>query len=47
MGLKEPFSSLPDDKILDWSKMKALVDNKIDVTQKLKFNLRWVENILG
>ena len=30
-------NSLPNDKIQDWSKRKALADNKIDVTQK--FNL--------
>ena len=30
-------NSLPNDKILDWSKMKALADDKIDVTQKLTF----------
>ena len=29
-------SSLPN-KILDWSKLKALADNKINVTEKLKF----------
>ena len=33
--------------MFDWSKMKALRDNKIDVTQKQKFVLRQVENISG
>ena len=35
------------DKILDRSKFKALADNKINVTKKMKFNLGMVENILG
>ena len=40
-------NSLPNDKILDWSKLKALADGKINVTEKLKFVLRRVENIVG
>ena len=28
---------MANDKILDWSKMKAFADDKINVTQKLKF----------
>ena len=31
------FNSLPNNKITDWSKMKALADDKIKVTKKLKF----------
>ena len=45
-----PFSFikfLPNDKILDWSKFKAPADDKINVTQNLKFVLGKVENILG
>ena len=38
---------LPKDNILDWSKMKALADDNIDVIKQLKFVLRQVENILG
>ena len=30
-------NSLLNDKILDWSKMKALADNKINVAEKLEF----------
>ena len=30
------FNSLPNNKTLDWSKFKALADNKIKVTEKLK-----------
>ena len=40
-------NSLPNDKFLDWSKLKALADDKINVTEKLKFVLGRVENILG
>ena len=44
---KERDISLPNDKILDWSKLKAFADDKINVTEKLKFVLKRVENILG
>ena len=39
-------NSLPNHKILDWSKLKAYADDKINVTQKLKFALGRVENIV-
>ena len=39
-------NSLPNDKILDWSKLKALADDKINVTYKLKFVSERLENIL-
>ena len=38
------FNLLPN-KILDWSKLKALADKKIKVTEKMKFILERVENI--
>ena len=38
---------LPEDNILDWSKLKAFADDKINVTQKLKVALRKVENMVG
>ena len=38
---------LPDNKILDPTKLKAFADNKINVTQKLNFYLGRVENIAG
>ena len=40
---------LPNDKIMEWSKMKAFADNKmnVDLTEKLKFVLGRVENIVG
>ena len=40
-------NSLPNDKISDWSKLKASADDKINVTEKLKFLLERVENIVG
>ena len=38
--------SLPNDKILDWSKWQN-PDDKIDTTQNLKFGLERIENIVG
>ena len=38
---------MPNDKILDWSKFKAIADDKIKVTEKLKIFLACVENIVG
>ena len=40
-------NSLPNDKILDQSKLKAFGDDKTNATKKLKFVLEMVENILG
>ena len=37
--------TLPNNIFLDWTKLKALVDDKINVTEKLKFVLGKVENI--
>ena len=34
-------------QILDWSKLQAFADNKINVAQKLKYALGTVENIMG
>ena len=41
------FNSLPNDNFLDWSEFKQLADNEINVTEKLKFLLGRVENIVG
>ena len=41
------FNSLPNDKILDWSKLKAFADDKINVNQKLKSDMGRIENIVG
>ena len=40
-------SPLPNEKFLDWSKLKDLADDKINVTEKLKFVLGRAENIVG
>ena len=40
-------NSLPNDTFLDWSKFKELVDDKINLIEKLKFVLGRVENIVG
>ena len=39
--------SLPINKISDLSKLKVFADETISVTQKLKFDLGRVENIVG
>ena len=41
------FNSLPNDKCLDRSKLKAFADDKLIVAEKLKFVLGRVENIVG
>ena len=40
-------NSLPNNKIYGLSKSKALADDKINVSEKLKFDLGRVENIVG
>ena len=40
-------SSLPNDKILDWSSLKAFAVYKILMNKKLKFDMGRVENIVG
>ena len=39
--------SLPNDKCLDWSKLKAFADDKLKVTERLKIVKGKVENIVG
>ena len=42
------FNSFPNDKILDFKvKLIAFADDKVKVTQKLKFVLEKIENIVG
>ena len=41
------FKPLPNDKILDQSKFKTFADDKIIMTQKLKFGFGGVKNIVG
>ena len=40
------FNSLPNNKFLDWSKLKAFADEKFNITQTLKFVLGRVENFV-
>ena len=41
------FNSSPNDKILDWSNLKAFADDTINVTEILKSFLGSLENIVG
>ena len=41
------FNSLPNNKILDKSELKGFADDKIILTEKLKYVLGRVENIVG
>ena len=41
------FNSLPNDKILDWSKLKAFADNKINAAKQQAFFVGWIDNIVG
>ena len=41
------FNPLPNNKILDVSKLKAFADNNLNVNRKLKFAFGRVENIVG
>ena len=41
------FEGLPDDKILDWSKLKAFADDKLNVTKMIISLFDRVENIIG
>ena len=47
MLLSSKFNSSLNDKISDWSKLRAFADDKINVIEKLKFLLGRVENIAG
>ena len=39
--------SLANNKFLGWSKFKAFADDKIKVTEKMKFALEMAQNIIG
>ena len=41
------FNPLPDDKISDWSKLKAFADDKLNATQNIKVLYHRIENIAG
>ena len=40
------FNPLPDNKISDWSKLKAFADDKLNVTQNIKVVFHRIENIV-
>ena len=40
-------NTLPNNRILDWSKFKAFADNKSNVIEKLKFVLQRTESMVG
>ena len=40
-------NSLPNNNFSDWSKLKAICRQQIEMTQKLKFGLGRVENTVG
>ena len=40
-------NSLPNNKILDWSKLKVFADHKSNLIENLNFVLERVEKILG
>ena len=44
---KLEFKSLPNNKILDQSKLKAFADDKLKVIQKAKIVVDTTENIVG
>ena len=46
--LNEFFNTLPNDKFLEWSKMKASADDKLNLAEKkMKFVLGRVAKIVG
>ena len=45
--VKFALNSLPNDQILDLRNLKAFADNKINVSEKLKFVSVRLEDILG
>ena len=44
---QQNFRLVQNNKILDWSKLKPFAEDKINVTEKLKFVLGRAENIIG
>ena len=40
-------NTLPNNKTLDWFKLKAFSDDKINLAEKLKFVMGRVQNIVG
>ena len=44
---KKSVNSLPNDKMLHWSKLKAFADDKIKVLRMMIFVFDRIENIVG
>ena len=44
---KSAINSLPNDKILDWSKLKAFADGNFNIAKVMIFVCDRVENIIG
>ena len=42
---KGVFCSVQNDKFLDWSELKALADDKLNLAEKMKFVFRGVEKL--
>ena len=40
-------NSLPNDKLLDWSKLKAFADNKLNIAEFINSMFDRAENIVG
>ena len=47
MSFGKGLNYLPDDKSLDWSKLKAFADDKFKLAQMMNFVFDRVENIVG
>ena len=47
LDLKQTINPLPFDKIVDLSKLKAIADNKFDVTKMIIYVFDRAENIMG
>ena len=47
MPLENGINSIPNNKISNFSIFKTFADDKIIVTEKLKFVFGWVENVVG
>ena len=47
VSLRTWLNPVPNDKIFDWSKLKAFADDNINVNEKFQFILGKIENIVG
>ena len=45
--IKGVINSLPNDKILDWSKLKAFADDKFNIVKIMEIVVNNTENIVG